>query len=95
MTTEPEELPASTRAALDALLQAAVELTRVAEVSLSVAEAGALHAALDAGRVQLVVTMALPSGAVRVGIAGAWSGSTRELWELIPQEHLLQRTGLS
>jgi hypothetical protein len=53
-------------------------------------EAERLHAAVATGRTHIVVTMALPAGAVRVGVAGEWDGE-RTLWTMTPQEPIFER----
>ena len=85
-----ETLPPEVQQALDHLLRGAVALTSEAEGAMRAPEAAALREAIDEGRVQLAVTMIVPSGAVRVGVVGMWPGE-RTLWSMTPTDNVLER----
>jgi hypothetical protein len=91
---EIEDLNPETGNALNRLLQGAIALTSTAEAAMSAEEVARLHAALDAGAAQFAVTIILPTGAVRVGIVGDWDGD-KTLWEMTPDERVMERTNLS
>lgn len=76
---------------LDGLLAASRGLIDEAFAAMPPDELAALNGAVDEGRVQISTTLLLPSGAVRVGVAGDWPKDKKTLWEMLPVEDVLQR----